>query len=260
MKRLKGSNFIKNHLSENLHQGHQYSLNNVNPFILEALNDCIVKLKTCSNSKILVVEFGARAGALGRRLLSQPFNQYPLTYIGIEPYPPKNCYNIVTGSCEDINVNKSIVKDIIKRASIVVYADVLEHLYDPWSHLQRVRLLNTSSQLHILASIPNFFHHENISELSHLKFTYESWGVMDFTHLRFFGKEDVLSLFNLAGFKVDSKDIKYACDPKGLELYNSFKLAGLLNVGSGPLSLRITSEQEALHCASYQFILTAIPE
>lgn len=82
--------------------------------------------------------------------------------------------------------------------------DVLEHLYDPWTVLKRLRrLLKASGQLHI--SIPNARSKEMWMPLL-LKgsFDYQPAGPRDVTHLRLFTRRDVVAMLNDTGYRVTS--------------------------------------------------------
>lgn len=85
-----------------------------------------------------------------------------------------------TNSKEYINfVEKS------KKYDFIIFADVLEHLVDPWN-----AIINASKMLKkggsIIVSIPNISHIDIIKALIDNEFNYTRWGILDSTHLRFF--------------------------------------------------------------------------
>ena len=88
----------------------------------------------------------------------------------------------------------------------VLCYDVLEHLYDPWSAARRLAaLLVPGGQLHL--SLPNARCKELwLPLLSRGRFRYQPSGVMDVTHLRFFGRRDAIELVESAGLEVVSVD------------------------------------------------------
>src|SRR5690349_17266679 len=67
----------------------------------------------------------------------------------------------------------------------IVFADVLEHLIDPWSTLQRATSLLQKNGT-VIASIPNVQHWSVIVNLLCGRWEYSEFGIMDSTHLRFF--------------------------------------------------------------------------
>jgi 2-polyprenyl-3-methyl-5-hydroxy-6-metoxy-1,4-benzoquinol methylase len=86
----------------------------------------------------------------------------------------------------------------------VLAYDVLEHLYDPWSAARRLaRLLKPGGQLHL--SIPNARSKKVwLPLVLHGRFRYEPDGLMDVTHIRFFGRRDAIEMLEAAGLEVVS--------------------------------------------------------
>lgn len=84
---------------------------------------------------------------------------------------------------------------------VVVAADVLEHLYDPWSALKRMsRFINANGYLVI--SLPHVGHAAVVSCLINGNFEYRDWGLLDRTHIRFFGFKNIEELFAQADLKI----------------------------------------------------------
>src|ERR1700730_12448250 len=83
----------------------------------------------------------------------------------------------------------------------VVFADVLEHLIDPWRMLRRTRTLLQSNGT-IIASIPNIQHWSVLANLMRGHWEYSEHGIMDNTHLRFFTKKSIRDLFTSTGFRL----------------------------------------------------------
>lgn len=92
--------------------------------------------------------------------------------------------------------------DSIPPASIdcVVCNDILEHLVDPWAvMLQIKRILQPNGSM--VASIPNVRHFPVFKNyFLGGDWEYESCGVLDRTHLRFFTKSSILRMFEETGF------------------------------------------------------------
>src|SRR5207248_8044297 len=83
----------------------------------------------------------------------------------------------------------------------VIFADVLEHLYDPWKMLRRARTLLQHNGT-VVASIPNVQHWSVLANLFRGHWEYTEYGIMDRTHLRFFTKRSISDLFTSTGFKI----------------------------------------------------------
>jgi 2-polyprenyl-3-methyl-5-hydroxy-6-metoxy-1,4-benzoquinol methylase len=85
---------------------------------------------------------------------------------------------------------------------LLLLLDVLEHLHDPWARLMEFKALLAPNGV-VIASIPNV---RNLKVLGPLllkgEWRYQSSGILDRTHLRFFTRRTVLELFAGAGYKI----------------------------------------------------------
>ena len=86
---------------------------------------------------------------------------------------------------------------------LVICGDVLEHLTDPWAERDKIiHWLKPGGIL--LASIPNVREYKTVLKiLLRGTFTYEEGGVMDKTHLRFFGKKNIAELMSANGLRIE---------------------------------------------------------
>ncbi len=250
-RRLKGRDLVAELIKVGANNdASQYSDFNINPYVYSQVQMATSKKEQVS--KKLIIEFGARGGYLGKKLVS---SNAQLAYIGVEPKPPHDSYNICHDTCENF-INNPYGCSLANKASIFIYADVLEHLVDPWSHLAQLHKVSRTGAL-IIASIPNFFHHSSLSLLSNGRFDYEEWGVLDMTHLRFFGISNMIEMFEISGWHVDNSSIMPAFDPEGIELYESFKAGRLESWSKNSLCKSIKCEADAISLAAYQFVFTA---
>ena len=72
----------------------------------------------------------------------------------------------------------------------IIYSDVLEHLRDPWSVMRRhVEVLSPNGML--LICVPNVEHWSFVERLLRGNWDYEPSGLLDATHLRWFGLESM---------------------------------------------------------------------
>lgn len=84
---------------------------------------------------------------------------------------------------------------------MVIFGDVLEHLYNPWEVINELkRVLKKNGQ--IIASIPNINHISILKRLLAGNWEYENSGLLDKTHLRFFSYSTIENLFKSAGFDI----------------------------------------------------------
>jgi SAM-dependent methyltransferase len=148
-----------------------------------------------------VVEVGCMSGAM-----AQAYRELnpACRYVGVEiesrycEVAKTRCTEVVCGNIEaltDDDFSKLFPSDCW------VFGDVLEHLYDPWSMLKKVRArLNPASC--IVACIPNVQHWSIQANLNAGNFRYESHGLMDRTHIRWFTKKTIFHLFESTGFRI----------------------------------------------------------
>lgn len=90
------------------------------------------------------------------------------------------------------------------RIDLLLLLDVLEHLRDPWARLVDLKSLLAPGAV-VIASIPNV---RNLKVLGPLlvkgEWRYQSSGILDRTHLRFFTRRSILDLFQGAGFAIQT--------------------------------------------------------
>jgi len=85
---------------------------------------------------------------------------------------------------------------------LIVLADVLEHLVDPWSALRRVHA-QTASECRLLLSVPNVRHYKVLLPLLFRgEFRYTDAGIMDRTHLHFFTRDSLQEAVHECGWTV----------------------------------------------------------
>jgi hypothetical protein len=93
--------------------------------------------------------------------------------------------------CEDVPLERGSL-------DLVLYGNVLEELVDPLAVLRRHRRLLRLGGI-VLASIPNVQHHSILTALLRGDFQYETAGLLDATHVRFFTWSTVFKMFLDAG-------------------------------------------------------------
>ena len=84
---------------------------------------------------------------------------------------------------------------------VVLAADVLEHLYDPWAVLASMKGL-LKEDGYIIVSLPHVGHNAVLACILDQDFEYQDWGLLDRTHIRFFAMKNIQSLFNSAKLKI----------------------------------------------------------
>lgn len=100
---------------------------------------------------------------------------------------------------------------------VVVYADVLEHLVDPWAVLKAQTKLLKPGGLAVF-SLPNIRNARVlISLLLRGRWTYEDEGIMSIGHLRFFTTRTMRRMITGAGYTIVREEATYR--PKGRLLW-----------------------------------------
>jgi len=152
-----------------------------------------------SNKRVL--EIGCGPGSI-TKLLCKHFN---CMVTGIEL--DSEAIKLAAPYCERImqaDLNSSEwpnLMDDVEKFDVVIAADVLEHLYDPWMTLQRMTSLINSDGF-LVISLPHVGHAAIISCLVNGDFAYGEWGLLDRTHIRFFGLKNIEALFVQAHLKI----------------------------------------------------------
>lgn len=88
-----------------------------------------------------------------------------------------------------------------KKFDYVLATDVLEHLYDPWLVLKSMKaMLNDTGS--IILSLPHAGHSIVVMNFFDGDVEYREWGLMDKTHIRFFGLHNIQQLYASAGLAI----------------------------------------------------------
>ena len=145
-----------------------------------------------------VLDIGCGAGAFGVALK----NKLGCEVWGIEPVD--EAANEARGVLDKVftGLFEEVVDQIDQQFDLVCFNDVLEHMPDPWSCLNRTKSLLKPGGI-VIASMPNILHYQEFIDILVKKdFKYESAGIMDKTHMRFFTRKSMMRMFEECGYKV----------------------------------------------------------
>ncbi|BCB28362.1 hypothetical protein SKTS_32480 [Sulfurimicrobium lacus] len=151
-----------------------------------------------------VLELGSGPGSI-TRLLKE--NQCRVTALELD----LKAIEIVTEFCEKVfpcDLNDPAWPARFsgsEKFDVIVAGDVLEHLYDPWTTLSSLKSL-LADDGRVVISLPHAGHNALVACLLTGDFEYQPWGLLDKTHIRFFGIKNIQRLFNDAGFKIVEAD------------------------------------------------------
>jgi 2-polyprenyl-3-methyl-5-hydroxy-6-metoxy-1,4-benzoquinol methylase len=143
-----------------------------------------------------VLELGTGPGTVTRILHSKGckvtgVEMDPETLAMCAPF----CERTLQANLEDPTWHASLAG---QKFDVVMCADVLEHLRDPRPLLTLLpQFLNDTGC--VLMSLPNATHLSVVASLMAGRFPYQSKGLLDNTHLRFFGRDDIDALLRECG-------------------------------------------------------------
>ncbi len=148
-----------------------------------------------------VLDVGCSVGALGYQL-----KQRQAAYVaGIEydaemgKHAASVLDHVIVGDAETVSLEDTARGELF---DCIVFADILEHLRDPWNTLARyVSLLKPGG--YVVTSLPNIRHFTTILNLLVTGYwPYRTRGIHDRTHLRNFTKRNIEELFEFANMRI----------------------------------------------------------
>ena len=151
-----------------------------------------------------VLELGCGPGMITRLLAGQ---QCHVTALEMDPH----AIEAVAQYCETVHacdLNDPVWPAKLAAAEkfeVIVAGDVLEHLVDPWATVERLVPLLAEGG-HVVISLPHAGHNAVIASLIASDFAYQPWGLLDKTHIRFFGLHNIQELCEHAGLKITEVD------------------------------------------------------
>ncbi|WP_162636859.1 class I SAM-dependent methyltransferase [Paenibacillus odorifer] len=151
-----------------------------------------------------VLEFGPAAGRMTKYLKEQL--NCKVYIVEIDEVAAKKASffaeDVVIGNIEDFKWFEQY-KNV--KFDHIIFADVLEHLYNPQIVMNKcVELLKIGGSL--LISVPNIAHNSVIIDLLHNKFEYRKTGLLDDTHIRFFTYTSLINMISTCNLAVKWED------------------------------------------------------
>jgi glycosyltransferase involved in cell wall biosynthesis/2-polyprenyl-3-methyl-5-hydroxy-6-metoxy-1,4-benzoquinol methylase len=137
------------------------------------------------------------------------------------------CKEMIVDNLETMDFEKELGK---AQFDYIIFADVLEHLISPLKVLEKIKPF-LSGTGEILVSIPNISHAVILGELIQGKFDYQTDGLLDNTHLRFFTRKTFRELCESAQLGILEWD-RTVRSPSSTEFAVSFEQlpAGVKNL------------------------------
>ncbi len=133
----------------------------------------------------------------------------------------------------------------------IIFADVLEHLNDPETTLQKCSAWLKENGV-IITSLPNIQNQSILKSLLKGNWTYQSAGILDITHTHFFTKSGIQQLFNKSGCEIEGIGAVYDKE------FEAFKNQKDNTIEIGPLHINGISKENAESFFVYQYLIKSI--
>ncbi len=216
-----------------------------------ARTDMIVRLR---QAPVRMLDIGCGAAATGAEIK----RLHPAAHVtGIEMN--KEAAALAEGRIDRVIVANVETLDFAQAGiapesiDLVFFPDVLEHLYDPWKLLVRIKPLLTKNA-QILASIPNIRNLWLLMTLIGGDWPYAEEGLLDITHIRFFTKKTAIDLFTQTGYRVQGIYANADGRVPALQAQNA-----PVNVDTTPATFKNLSQEDLIELRTLQFILDCSP-
>ncbi|MEJ8854208.1 class I SAM-dependent methyltransferase [Variovorax robiniae] len=156
----------------------------------------------------VALDIGCGSGAVGQAL-RQRFPHCALWGCEFDPTAAElarqHFDQVVEHDVETVDFNALGLR---KPFDLICLFDVLEHLVNPWQLLHGLlRIVAPDAQ--VLVSLPNASNLPMLYDALRGHWHYRRWGLLDFTHLRFFTDFDARKMFYQAGYRVLDHRVTY---------------------------------------------------
>lgn len=137
----------------------------------------------------------------------------------------------------------------------IIAADVLEHMYNPWQTLQRLRpLLAPGGAIYI--SLPNVRNLNVLSALARGEWEYAGSGILDITHIRFFTVAQAERMLRETGWRLDQ--IRFGVDPRLAPELQGKDISQIRSIKAGSLTLDDLTQKDVAELYTLQFFMRAV--
>ena len=204
-----------------------------------------------------ILDVGCFCGGSGRWLK----NKFPdCEVIGIElldeaaAIAARTYGRVIIGAFEQIDFDaEGLAPGTI---DAIIAADVLEHLYNPWKALQRLKpLLAPGGALYV--SLPNVRNLRVLAALARGEWQYTGAGILDITHIRFFTRAQAIQMLEQTGWHIDHLGINY--DSSLVPMLQGNEMSQIRSIDAGQLKLENLTQEDVVELLALQFFIRAVP-
>lgn len=210
------------------------------------------------DAHLKVLDVGCFCGGSGR-WIKQKFPGAEV--IGIEMLPKAaevaapDYDKVIVSTFENVDFEAEGLKH--ESVDAIIAADVLEHLYNPWQALQRLKpLLAPGGAIYI--SLPNVRNLNILNALAKGEWQYAGAGILDVTHIRFFTKKQALEMLEQTGWQ--ATEIRINPDPRLVPAFEGKDLSQIQNIELDNLKLTGLSQEDVLELLALQLFIRAEPK
>jgi SAM-dependent methyltransferase len=164
-------------------------------------NDCFDRahlLQKFVGKNRRVLEMGCSTGYISRLLKQSGCHVVGIECDGVAAHSAASiCDQVILA---DLN-GSAWIEQLEEQFDVVLMGDVLEHLIQPDEVLRTVRQLLLPGGV-VIISLPNIVHWSQRLKTLLGRFDYQSVGLLDYTHLRFFTVRTALALIENSGYRI----------------------------------------------------------
>lgn len=176
-----------------------------------------------------VIDVGGGSGGVARELTRKDCE-----VCVVDQFEPAHKAPHITSQVKNLDVESPDIRGF----SHVMMLDIIEHLVDPETFIDRIRSQITHQKQTFIITTPNIAFVVQRLQLALGQFNYNHTGILDFTHRRLFNYGGLLRLLRDAGFKI--KEVRGVPAPFPKALGDGPIARGLLRLNEGLIRLSKT--------------------
>jgi len=162
---------------------------------------------------------------------------------------------VISGTLEQVDFE---AENLVKGSfDAIIAADVLEHIYNPWKALQRLKPL-LAPRRSIYISLPTVRNLNILSALAAGEWRYQGAGILDITHVRFFTLKQASEMLSQTGWLI--REGRMNPDPNLSHLLQDKNISEIKTLSLGKLKLEDLVPMDVVELMAVQFFIRAEPE
>ncbi|MCE9550500.1 MAG: methyltransferase domain-containing protein [Betaproteobacteria bacterium] len=161
---------------------------------------------------------------------------------------------VLVGAFDDFNFPEHGIG--LGSIDTVILADVLEHMYNPWSTMVKLKPY-LSADAQVIISIPNVRNLALMEDLCKGYWHYDSAGLLDITHVRFFTLKEFNRFVRETGYQ--RHDLIFGLDGRLIEFHNQHQSDHPIDLDFDRFTLKKVDSTELMELCSLQFYMRVSP-